>query len=87
MKLELPDGIGVGNVATFVYHDEGSSDIVIEPGKWEGRILSINGSRITVHFVYGPGYDPPLETIVINLETGMDEKYGVPVSDIEVPQR
>jgi hypothetical protein len=34
--------------------------------------------------VYSPDYDPPEETLVIDLEKGEDITYHVPVSDIQL---
>ncbi len=44
-----------------------------------------DGPRLTLHFTY-ENYDPPEDTLVVNLETGMDEKNHTPVSSVELKQ-
>jgi hypothetical protein len=82
MKLEFPEGAKVGDILLVTY-DHPSCVGVVEIGTWDGRLLGIKDHRLTVHFDYG-FYDPPQETLVVNLETGMDEKYHVPISDIQL---
>ena len=81
MKLELPEGIGVGNLAVFVYPPNDG----FEEGDTEGGILDIKASRVTVRFTYKDASVD--ETAVINVGTGMDETNHAPVTDIKVPRR
>lgn len=83
-KLELPAGAHVGSILE-VTHAPSKVERLI-PGTHEGKLLGIKGNRITVRFIYLPAcdYDPPEETLVINLETGMDETNHAPISDIEL---
>ena len=84
MKLKLPEGATIGSIVVVNYHQSGAP--TVEPGQWEGRIVMIDENRIVVHFVYANYWDPPEEKITINLLTGMDEYYDVPVTDIELKQ-
>ena len=81
MRLEFPEGAKIGDILSVTWSPLG--DGIVETGTHDGRLSGIKASRLTVHFVYG-FYDPPEETIVINLETGMDEKYHVPIIDVQL---
>ena len=77
-KLELPTGTNVGSLLNVTWS---GSESEIEPGTYEGRVLGIKGSRVTLRFVY-PGEDSP-ETVVVNLDTGVDETYHARVTNIQ----
>jgi hypothetical protein len=80
MKLDLPEGAKVGSILDVTY---GGSEDWVEDGTFDGRLLGIKGNRLTIHFTY-ENYDPPEETLVVNLETGMDEKHKAVVTDIQL---
>jgi hypothetical protein len=82
MKLEFPEGAKVGDIVSVTWHPSGAG--VVVPGTYDGRLLGIKGNRLTIHFVYVGDYDPPEETIVVNLETGLDENDHVRVSDVQL---
>jgi hypothetical protein len=87
MKLDLPAGAEPGSIVLVTWNigaSERAGVVGLEPGPWEGRITGIKGHRVTVHFTYEPTYDPPEETLVIDLENAIDEKYHGIVSDIEL---
>jgi hypothetical protein len=80
-KLDLPEGAKVGSILDVTY---GGTEDWIDHGTFEGRLIGLKNNRVTIHFTYEPYDDPPEETLVINLETGMDEIYGVVVTDIQL---
>jgi hypothetical protein len=77
-KLELPEGTRIGSLLNVTWS---GSESEIEPGTYEGRVIGIKGSRVTLRFVYA-GEDEA-ETIVVNLATGTDETYHARVTDIQ----
>jgi hypothetical protein len=80
-KLDLPEGAEAGRILEVTY---GGSEDWVEHGTFEGKLLGIKGNRLTIHFTYENYDDPPEETLVVNLETGMDETYNVTVTDIQL---
>ena len=90
LKIEAPEGIKVGSmvlVAWDVAASERKGVLGLEAGDFEGRVTGIKGNRITVHFWYGPTYDPPEQTAVIDLESGLDSVDGGVVSEIKMNPR
>jgi hypothetical protein len=77
-KLDLPDGAKVGSILEITWS---GSEASIEPGTYEGRLIGIKGQRITVRCYY-EGDEP--ETVVINLETGIDETCHARVSNVRL---
>ncbi len=76
MKLGFPVGAKVGSIVVAAWDiaaccQSGINDLL--PGDFEGRVVEIDGSRITVHFVYAPKDETnvPEETLVIDLNTGL----------------
>jgi hypothetical protein len=82
MNIDLPEDAKVGSIVHVTYPQSGAPTII--PGSFDGRIIGIDGPRITVHFIYGVTEDPPEETLVLNLETGLDESYNVTITDVQL---
>jgi hypothetical protein len=79
-KLTLPSGTTIGSVLLVTY--PWSKNIV--PGTYDGKVVNIRDDRIAVHFIYKLSDDPPHETVTINLETGIDETWDAPVTDLQL---
>jgi hypothetical protein len=83
-KLDLPDGMKVGSIILAKWDVAASArqGVHLMPGPFEGRVIGIKGNKITVRFEYGRECDPQEDTVVIDLETGLDSvDHGV-VSEI-----
>jgi hypothetical protein len=59
-------------VAWDIAASERRGVIGLEPDFCEGRVTGIKGSKVTIHFWYGFGFDPQEEIVVIDLESGLD---------------
>ena len=82
MKIDFPEGAAVGDIVMVTYPD--SVLPIAQPGICEGRIVEINGNKMKVHFIYELTFDPMEEVCDLNLETGIDETYDVPITEIEL---
>jgi hypothetical protein len=80
-RLDLPEGTQVGTLLSVTW---GGSESSIVPGVYEGRVIGIKGNRVTLRFEYA---GEPAETVVVNLDTGMDEIYHARVTDIQPVHR
>ena len=87
LKLELPEGATVGSIVLVTWDVTASAEASapnLEPGAQEGRIIEIEGHRVTCKFEWP---DPdivrnPLIT-TIDLVTAEDSHWGGIVESIE----
>ena len=92
MKLELPEGAKVGSIVLVTWDVAASAEVGaenLEPGPQEGRIIRIDGHRVTVYLEWPnePDVDVREMTTVIDLETGEDDYRGGIVEAIELRTR
>jgi hypothetical protein len=86
MAIELPKDAEVGRIIVVNYPQSDPPNARAYSGPYEGRIVAIKGPKLTVTFVYKE-YALLEETIVLNLATGMDEEYNVPIGPIRLVER
>jgi hypothetical protein len=85
-KITLPNGAKVGMAVAVTYdkkqilaHNSDAEDEVTF-GTFNGVISKMNAHLVSVQFFYE---DEPSEVIEIDLDSGMDKKYKVPIAKIE----
>lgn len=77
MKLDLLEGATVRSIVLVTWDVAASAKVGapdLEPAPQEGRIIRIDGNRVTVKFEWPnePGLDTDRVTTTIDLETGRD---------------